>query len=102
MGISVEKLAITEPGLNERSDAWREPGAAMSGAALLQLLEAEEVSFALYPLAQMSKPVKIRGGHLHGVAGLLTQWNKYKLVIPIESIQLPLAIEIQRYEVGMA
>ena len=74
----------------------------MSGAALLQLLEAEEVSFALYPFAQMSKPVKIRGGRLHGVAGLLTQWNKYSLAIPIESIQRSLAIEIQGYEVRMA
>jgi hypothetical protein len=103
----VEKLAITEPGLNERSYAWREPGAGMNGAALLQLLLAEEVPFALYPFVRMSKPVRICGACLHGVEGLLTQWNltqwnKEKLVMSIESIQRSLAIETQGYEVGMA
>jgi hypothetical protein len=97
----VEELTKTETGLDERSYAWREPGAAMSGAALLQLQLAEEVPFALYPFVQMSKPVRIRGGCLHGVEGLLTQWNKDKLVILIESIQRSLTIEIQGYEVGM-
>ena len=79
---------------------WREPGAAMNGAALLQLLLAGEVPFVLYPFVQMSKPVRIGGGCLHWV--LLAPWNKDKLVISIESIQRSLAIETQGYEVGMA
>jgi hypothetical protein len=45
--------------------------------------------------------VRIRGGCLHGVEGLLTQREKGKLVISIESIQRSLAIEIQGYEVEM-
>jgi len=76
----VEELAKTETGLDARSCAWREPGATMSGAALLQL----------------------QPDSLHGVDRLLAQWNKDKLVISIESIQRSLAIETQGYEVGMA
>jgi len=76
----VEDLAKTETGRNERSYAWREPGAAMSGAALPQL----------------------QPDFLHGVDGLLAPWNKGKLVISIESIQRSLAFEIPKYEVGMA
>ena len=76
----MEQLAKTETGLDARSCAWREPGAAMSGAALLQL----------------------QPDSLHGVDGLLAPWNKDKLVISIESIQRSLAIEIQGYEVRMA
>jgi hypothetical protein len=98
----MEKLAKTETGLNERSYAWREARAAVSGAALLQLQLAEEVPFVLYPFAQMGKRVKIRGECLPGVEGLLRQWNNDKLVVSIESIQRSLAIEIQGYEVGMA
>jgi transcription antitermination factor NusG len=67
----------------------------------LQLLLAEDVPFSLYPFLQVGKRVRIRGGCLHGVEGLLTQRDKGKLVISIESIQRSLAIEIQGYEVEM-
>jgi len=67
----------------------------------LQLLLAEEVPFSLYPFVQVGRRVRIRGGCLHGVEGLLTQRDKGKLVISIESIQRSLAIEIQGYEVEM-
>jgi transcription antitermination factor NusG len=65
----------------------------------LQLLLAGDVPFSLYPFVQVGRRVRIRGGCLHGVEGLLTQREKNKLVISIESIERSLAIEIQGYEV---
>ena len=67
----------------------------------LQLLLAEEVPFALYPFLRAGQRVRIRGGCLNGVEGLLAQRAKGKLVISIESIQRSLAIEIQGYEVEL-
>jgi transcription antitermination factor NusG len=67
----------------------------------LQLLLAQHVPFSLYPFLHSGQRVKIRGGCLDGVEGLLTQRDKGKLVISIESIQRSLAIEIQGYEVDL-
>jgi transcription antitermination factor NusG len=67
----------------------------------LQLLLAQEVPFSLYPFLHSGQRVRIRGGCLDGVEGLLTQRDKGKLVISIESIQRSLAIEIQGYEVDL-
>jgi transcription antitermination factor NusG len=67
----------------------------------LQLLLAEGVPFAMYPFVQVGRRVRIRGGCLDGVEGLLTQREKGKLVISIESIQRSLAVEIQGYEVEL-
>ena len=67
----------------------------------LQLLLAKDVPFSLYPFIQVGRRVRIRGGCLHGVEGLLAQREKGKLVISIESVQRSLAIEIQGYEVEM-
>jgi len=67
----------------------------------LQLLLAERVPFSLYPFLHSGQRVRIRGGCLHGVEGLLTQRDKDKLVISIESIQRSLAIEIRGYEVDL-
>jgi len=67
----------------------------------LRLLLAQAVPFSLYPFLRAGQRVRIRGGCLHGVEGLLTQRDKDKLVISIESIQRSLAIEIQGYEVDL-
>jgi len=67
----------------------------------LQLLVAEDVPFSFSPFLQVGRRVRIRGGCLHGVEGLLTEREKNKLVISVESIQRSLAIEIQGYEVEM-
>lgn len=67
----------------------------------LRLLLAAEVPFSLYPFMQVGRRVRICGGCLQGVEGLLTQREKGKLVISIDSIQRSLAIEIQGYEVEL-
>jgi transcription termination/antitermination protein NusG len=68
----------------------------------LQLLLQEKVPFSLHPFVQTGQRVRIRGGCLHGMEGLLLQKEKGKLVISIESIQHSLAIEIQGYELDLA
>ncbi len=67
----------------------------------LQLLLQTKVLFYLHPFAHIGQRVRIRGGCLHGLEGLLLQKEKGKLVISIESIQRSLAIEIQGYEVDL-
>ena len=67
----------------------------------LELLLAETVPFSLYPFLKVGQKVRIRGGCLNGLEGLLTERDKDKLVISIESIQRSLAIEIQGYEVDL-
>jgi transcription antitermination factor NusG len=64
----------------------------------LKLLLAEAVPFSLYPFVKVGQRVRIRGGCLDGVEGLLTQREKEKLVISIDSIRRSLAIEIRGYE----
>jgi transcription antitermination factor NusG len=67
----------------------------------LQLLLAQQVPFSLYPFVWVGQRVRIRGGCLDGIEGLLTQRDKRKFVISIESIERSLAIEMQGYEVEM-
>jgi transcription antitermination factor NusG len=67
----------------------------------LQLLLAQHVPFSLYPFLHSGQRVRIRGGCLDGVEGLLAQRDKGKLVISIASIQRSLAIQIQGYEVDL-
>jgi hypothetical protein len=45
--------------------------------------------------------VRIRGGCLQGLEGVLLQHEEGKLVISIESIQRSLAIEIKGYELEL-
>jgi len=68
----------------------------------LQLLLAGEVPFSLHPFVKVGQRVRIRGGCLEGLEGLLTQQDKGKLVISIESIQRSLAIEVNGYELEPA
>ncbi len=64
----------------------------------LQLLLQQKVPFSLYPFVHTGQRVRIRGGCLHGLEGVLVQHEKGKLVVSIEAIQRSLAIEIQGYE----
>jgi transcription termination/antitermination protein NusG len=68
----------------------------------LQLLLRNKGSFSLHPFVHTGQRLRIRGGCLHGLEGLLLQHEKGKLLISIESIQRSVAIEIQGYELEMA
>jgi len=67
----------------------------------LRLLLEQAVPFSLHPFLRAGQRIRIRGGCLTGLEGLLTQHDKGKLVISIESIQRSLAIEIQGYDVEL-
>jgi transcription antitermination factor NusG len=67
----------------------------------LRLLLTQSVPFSLYPFLRLGQRVRIRGGCLHGLEGLLSKRDKGKLVISIESIRRSLAIEIQGYELEL-
>jgi transcription antitermination factor NusG len=67
----------------------------------LQLLLEQEVKFSLDPFVHVGQRVRIRGGCLHGLEGMLLQHEKGKLVISIESIQRSLAIEVRGYELDL-
>jgi transcriptional antiterminator NusG len=67
----------------------------------LQLLLAGTAPFSLYPFLKVGRRVRVRGGCLDGIEGLLTQCEKDKLVISIDSIQRSLAVEINGYELEL-
>lgn len=67
----------------------------------LQLLLQQEVPFSLHPFVHIGQRVRIRGGCLHGLEGVLLQNEKGKLVISIESIQRSLAVELKGYELDL-
>jgi transcription antitermination factor NusG len=67
----------------------------------LQLLLQQKVLFSMHPFVHVGQRVRIRGGCLHGLEGVLLQHEKGKLVISIESIQRSLAIELQGYELDL-
>jgi transcription antitermination factor NusG len=67
----------------------------------LQALLLQKVRFSLHPFVRIGQRVRIRGGSMDGLEGLLLHNEKGKLVISIESIQRSLAIEIQGYELDL-
>jgi len=67
----------------------------------LQLLLQEKGLFSLHPFVHTGQRMRIRGGCLHGLEGVLLQHEKGKLLISIESIQRSLAVEIQGYELEL-
>jgi transcription antitermination factor NusG len=67
----------------------------------LQLLLQEKGLFSLHPFVHTGQHVRIRGGCLHGLEGVLVEHEEGKLVISIESIQRSLAIEIKGYELEL-
>ncbi|MFZ0758446.1 MAG: UpxY family transcription antiterminator [Candidatus Sulfotelmatobacter sp.] len=67
----------------------------------LRLLLQKKGLFSLHPFVHTGQRVRIRGGCLHGLEGVLVRHEKGKLVISIESIQRSLAIEVQGYELEL-
>lgn len=68
----------------------------------LQLLLSERIPCSLHPFLKVGRRVRIRGGCLDGLEGILEQKGEKNLVIAIDSIQRAVAIRIEGYEVEMA
>jgi transcription antitermination factor NusG len=68
----------------------------------LQSVLRERGLFALHPFVSDGQRVRIRGGCLDGVEGVLARNDKGKLLISVEAIQRSIAIEIRGYELELA
>lgn len=67
----------------------------------LQLLLSGKTVFSSHPFACAGKRVRIRGGCLQGIEGVLLQQNGKKLVISIDAIQRSVAVEISGYDLEL-
>jgi transcription antitermination factor NusG len=67
----------------------------------LQKLLSRKVPCALHAFLKVGQKVRIRGGCLDGLEGILEQRGEKNLVISIESIQQAVAITIEGYELEM-
>jgi transcription antitermination factor NusG len=67
----------------------------------LQKLLSEKVPCLLHAFLKVGQRVRIRGGCLDGLEGILEQRGEKNLVISIESIQRSIAITIEGYELEM-
>ena len=65
----------------------------------LQSLLTKKMSCSLRPFLKVGQRVRIRGGSLDGIEGILSENNKQSLIISIEAIERSLAVEIKGYEV---
>ena len=66
----------------------------------IQTLLANKVAIAEHPFLSIGEKVKIHGGALDGVEGILTAVNgKHRLVISIESIGRSISISVDDYDV---
>ena len=67
----------------------------------LKLLLSRKTPCALHAFLKIGQRVRIRGGCLDGIEGILSQSGDKKLVISIASIQRAVAIAIEGYELEM-
>jgi transcription antitermination factor NusG len=67
----------------------------------LQLLLQAKSSISPHTFMQAGQRVRIRGGCLNGLEGILVSHESEKLVISIQSIQRSLAIEVRGYELEL-
>jgi transcription antitermination factor NusG len=67
----------------------------------LQRLLSQKVPCALHAFLNVGQRVRIRGGCLDGLEGILEQRAEKNLVIAIESIQRAVAITIEGYELEL-
>jgi transcription antitermination factor NusG len=65
----------------------------------LQLLIHQKSSLLFHPFVPAGERVRVRGGCLNGLEGILERRGNDKLVISLQSIQRSLAIEVQGYEI---
>ncbi|MGH9498133.1 MAG: transcription termination/antitermination protein NusG [Terriglobales bacterium] len=67
----------------------------------LQMLLSQKVSCALHPFLKIGQRVRIRGGCLDGLEGILDECGQKTLVISVECIARSVAIQIAGYELEL-
>jgi transcription antitermination factor NusG len=69
----------------------------------IRTLLANEIPFVAYPFLKVGQRVRIRGGCLDGVEGILIQQNgDRRLVVSVNMIQRSLAVSLEGYDVEPA
>jgi transcription antitermination factor NusG len=69
----------------------------------LQTIVREKVPFMPYPYLNLGQRVRVRGGSLDGICGVLSKINEDRsLIVSVESIQRSIAIRIDGYQVEAA
>jgi len=67
----------------------------------LQMLLSRKVPCALHPFLRVGQRVRIRGGCLDGLEGILDEHGEKNLVISVESIGRSVAVRIEGYELEL-
>jgi transcription elongation factor/antiterminator RfaH len=67
----------------------------------LRMLLLQKMPCALHAFLKIGQQVRIRGGSLDGLEGILEQSGQKNLVISIESMQRSVAIKIEGYELEL-
>lgn len=66
----------------------------------IQTLLARKVPFASHPFLEIGERVRVRGGALDGIEGVLTRFGgSDRLVISVQTIQRSLSITVEGYEI---
>ena len=66
----------------------------------LQTIIRERVSFSQHPFLNVGQKVRVRGGSLDGICGVLSAINNDRsLIVSVDSIQRSLAIRVEGYSV---
>ena len=69
----------------------------------IQRLLSHKIACQAHPFLKVGQRVRVRGGALEGMEGILTCYNKdQSLVISIDAIQRSLAVRIEGYDVEAA
>jgi len=69
----------------------------------LQTIVRQNVPFMPYPFLSLGQKVRVRGGSLDGICGVLLEINADRsLIVSVESIQRSIAIRIDGYQVEAA
>jgi transcription antitermination factor NusG len=68
----------------------------------IQQVFAKDVPCAMYPFLKAGQKVRIRGGCLDGLEGVLASYNSARtLLISIEAIERTIAIQVEGYDIEM-
>jgi len=67
----------------------------------LRRLLSQNVSCALSPFLNVGQRVRVRGGCLDGLEGILAQNDAKRLVVSVESIQRSIAVQVDGYELQL-
>jgi|SRR5438270_6319156 transcription antitermination factor NusG len=99
---AIKLQVLQTPGVLGFAGSQHEPGAIpQSQIEALQRLLRSDANCALRPFLHAGQKVRIRGGALDGIEGILQENDRKNLVISIECIQRSLSVRIDGYSLEL-